>query len=68
MNCECIQDSRIMEICLTENKSKYFDQPLYLKASDADCSCNLTGTVMRVEILQTISVKLLIPMITSFLA
>ncbi|XP_065933835.1 uncharacterized protein [Magallana gigas] len=57
---ECVQDSQIMDMCLTENKIRHFNQPVYLRVLDADCTCNITGSVTRVEILQTMSVKLLI--------
>ncbi|XP_052716563.1 uncharacterized protein LOC128189129 isoform X1 [Crassostrea angulata] len=57
---ECVQDSQIMDMCLTENEIRHFNQPVYLRVLDADCTCNITGSVTRVEILQTMSVKLLI--------
>uniref|UniRef100_A0A8W8JYX1 Uncharacterized protein n=1 Tax=Magallana gigas TaxID=29159 RepID=A0A8W8JYX1_MAGGI len=57
---ECVQDSQIMDMCLTENETVFFNQPVYLRVLDADCTCNITGSVTRVEILQTMSAKLLI--------
>lgn len=53
-------DFQIIDMCSTEENSSHFDQPVYLKALDTGCSCNITGFVSRVEILQAISVKLLI--------
>lgn len=53
-------DFQIIDMCSTEDNSSHFDQPVYLKALDTGCSCNITGFVSRVEILQAISVKLLI--------
>lgn len=53
-------DFQIIDMCSTEDDSSHSDQPVYLKASDTGCSCNITGFVSRVEILQAISVKLLI--------
>lgn len=47
-------------MCLTEDNRSHSNQTVYLKSSDAGCSCNLTGFVSRVEILQAISVQLLI--------
>nr|XP_034337965.1 uncharacterized protein LOC117692843 [Crassostrea gigas] len=57
---ECIQDSRIMDMCLEDIENRHFYQPWYLKVSGADCTCNITGPVLRVKILQTMSVKILI--------
>nr|XP_034337963.1 uncharacterized protein LOC117692842 isoform X1 [Crassostrea gigas] len=57
---ECIQDSQIVDMCLAKNESSHFYQPVYLTASDPNCTCSLTGSVTRVKILQTISIKLLI--------
>lgn len=53
-------DSQITDMCLTKNESRHFNQPVYLKASDANCTCSLTGSITFVAILQTMSVKLLI--------
>lgn len=53
-------DFQIIDMCSTEYYSSHSDQPVYLKASDTGCSCNITGFVSCVEILQAISVKLLI--------
>lgn len=53
-------DSQIIEMCSTEDDSRHSYQPMYFKASDVECSCNITGYVTRVEILQTMSAKLLI--------
>ncbi|XP_052717482.1 uncharacterized protein LOC128189772 [Crassostrea angulata] len=57
---ECIQDSQVMDMCLTGNESRHSYQPVYLKALGANCTCSLTGPVSRVKILQTKSVKILI--------
>lgn len=55
-------DFQVIDMCSTEDNtcSSHSDQPVYLKASGTGCSCNITGFVSRVEILQAISVKLLI--------
>lgn len=55
-------DFQIIDMCSTEDNtcSSHSDQPVYLKASGTGCSCNITGFVSRVKILQAISVKLLI--------
>lgn len=48
------------QMCLAKNESSHFYQPVYLTASDPNCTCSLTGSVTRVKILQTISIELLI--------
>lgn len=53
-------DFQIIDMCLTEDNRSHSNQTVYLKSSDAGCLCNLTGFVSRVEILQAISVQLLI--------
>nr|XP_034337961.1 uncharacterized protein LOC117692841 isoform X1 [Crassostrea gigas] len=47
-------------MCLAKNESSHFHQPVYLTASDPNCTCSLNGSVTRVKILQTISIELLI--------
>eukprot|EP00105_Crassostrea_gigas_P042015 XP_019926163.1 PREDICTED: uncharacterized protein LOC105336229 [Crassostrea gigas] len=57
---ECIQDSQIIDMCLIKNESRHYHQPVYIKTSGANCSCSLIGSVSRIKILQTMSVKILI--------
>lgn len=53
-------DSQIVDMCLAKYESSHFHQPVYLTASDPNCTCSLNGSVTRVKILQTISIELLI--------
>lgn len=53
-------DSQIVDMCLAKNESSHFHQPVYLTASDPNCTCSLNGSVTRVKILQSISIELLI--------
>lgn len=47
----------IIDMFMTENMSKHFDQPVNLKILDADCSYKLLGSLSCVEIFQTIPVS-----------
>ncbi|XP_065934708.1 uncharacterized protein [Magallana gigas] len=56
---ECIQDSQIINMSVVKNESRPFG-PVYLKASSANCSCDISGAMSSIEILQAKSVFLLI--------
>nr|XP_034337968.1 uncharacterized protein LOC105336243 isoform X2 [Crassostrea gigas] len=56
---ECIQDSQIINMSVVKNESRPFG-PVYLKASSAKCSCDISGAMSSIEILQAKSVFLLI--------
>nr|XP_034337967.1 uncharacterized protein LOC105336227 [Crassostrea gigas] len=57
---ECIQDSLIIDMCLTTSEIPSHYGHLYLKTSHASCSCRITGSVARLKILQTAYVTVLI--------
>eukprot|EP00105_Crassostrea_gigas_P020089 XP_011438779.1 PREDICTED: uncharacterized protein LOC105336243 [Crassostrea gigas] len=47
---ECIQDSQIINMSVVKNESRPFG-PVYLKASSANCSCDISGAMSSIEIL-----------------
>lgn len=57
---ECIQDSLMIDMCLTTSVIKSQYGHLYLKTSSASCSCRITGSFVRLKILQTAYVTVLI--------
>nr|XP_022344079.1 uncharacterized protein LOC111137107 isoform X2 [Crassostrea virginica] len=57
MEYECIGESKMMDMCTSRSENR--SQHIFLKASSngyqRNCSCHVTGSASKVEILQTIS-------------